>query len=117
MSTESFAEQLTRSISFPMLTIALGTVIAFILLYAVAYRLFSSSKSKIVSESQSTKAKNPKESHRKKQRDITTSNKKKNNKRKKNVTTTSSSLPNTQSEESENEKLVLAEPPKKVFYF
>jgi mannitol-specific phosphotransferase system IIBC component len=122
MSSVSFLEQLTSSVSLSMVTIISAAILAFILIYTVASRLLFSSKSKSIPIKQHlAKDKKPKESNTKKQATETTpaNDKKKKSKIKKNVVvvpSSSSSSSSIQSEESEDEKATLVTPPKKVIY-
>jgi len=110
MSSVSLFEQLTSSVSLSMLGIVSGAILALLLVYTIACRLFfSSSKSKDTSSNKDKKS----NTKQKQGSDTTSSNKKKNIKAKKNVDAISSSLPTTQSEESENEKAKLVAPTKK----
>ncbi|CAF2451531.1 unnamed protein product [Rotaria sp. Silwood2] len=118
MASASLFEQLTSSVSLSMLAIVSVAILVLLLIYTVACRIFfSTSKSKTsTSKQHSNKDKKSKESNtiKKQQGDIASNNKKKTNKIKKNVLPVSStSLPNTQSEESENEKTTLVESSKK----
>jgi hypothetical protein len=115
MSSVSLFEQLTSSVSLSMLGIISAAILALLLVYSIACRLFfSSSKPKDISPNKDKK------SNTKKQQGSTTSpNKKKNTKTKKEVVVAaavSSSSSSTPSEESENEKAALIEPTKKVFF-
>ncbi|CAF0898115.1 unnamed protein product [Rotaria sordida] len=123
MSSASLFEQLTSSVSPSILVIVSVAILALLLIYTVACRIFfsssSTSKSKTsTSKQHSNKDRKSKESNttKKQQGDITSTNKKKNNKVKKNVLPVSStSSPDTPSEESENEKTTFVASSKKVF--
>jgi hypothetical protein len=94
-----------------MLPIVSGAILALLLVYTVACRLFFSlsSKSKDISSSKKKKS-----NVKKQLNDLTSSNTKTNGKVKKPVVAVSSSSPSTQSEESENDKATLLKSTKKV---
>ncbi|CAF3627632.1 unnamed protein product [Rotaria sp. Silwood1] len=131
MSSASFFEQLTSSVSISIVSIISVVTLAVIILFTVASRVFFSSSTKPSSSSKqpSNKDKKTKEVNTKKQQqqqaDTTAANKKKNNnKTKKNAAATpppapvktaaSSSSTSSSSEESENEKVDLITPTKKT---
>ena len=94
MAYVSFFEQLTSSVSLSVLTVVSTGILGLLLVSSIVGRLFSATKSK----SSSALVKNV-------NTDRPTSNKKKHTKAKKSIATVSTSSPNTQSEESENEKV------------
>ncbi|CAF2071341.1 unnamed protein product [Rotaria magnacalcarata] len=116
MSSVSFFEQLTSSVSISLVSIISVATLGVILVYSIASRLLFSSSTKSSSSSKqlTNKDKKIKEANIKKQQQkadtsSTTNNKKNNNKAKRNITTTisSSSSSSSQSGESDNEKVNL----------
>ena len=117
MSSASFFEQLTGSVSLSMLAIASTSILALLLVYNIVCRLFytSTTAAVIVPKQQAPKSKKNKRATTKKQQvDPKAAAKGKKNALAASSATSSSS---SQSEESEDEKANLVQPSKKVVCF